>query len=151
MQNQRLITTKKIKTLILLILSSFILSACNQTSQNKKETVLGSSQSQLEITKSLDNSQTTATISASPAITTIILTTDEADISALDLLQKSHEVEIEKYDFGVMIKAIDGLASDQEHYWAFYVNDEYAQVGADQQKLQKGDTIKFNYEKIQIQ
>ncbi len=49
----------------------------------------------------------------------------------------------------VFIESIDGLASDEEHYWALYVNDEYAEAGADQTTLEEGDIVEFRYEKLE--
>ncbi len=59
---------------------------------------------------------------------------------------------VEFTDFGTagnFVRSINGLAGDDEHFWAFYVNDEFAQAGVGQTNLQTGDTIRFVYEKIE--
>jgi hypothetical protein len=69
--------------------------------------------------------------------------------TALELIQANVEVETQDFgDAGQFITSIGGLAGNEENYWAFYVNDEYAQVGASQTILEEGDKIKFTYEAI---
>lgn len=72
----------------------------------------------------------------------------EDDTNAFDLLKESAEVTYDEYDFGVMVTSINGMAVDDDHYWALYVNDEYAMQGADQTVLATGDTMRWVYEKI---
>ncbi|MFH2022583.1 MAG: DUF4430 domain-containing protein [Patescibacteria group bacterium] len=75
----------------------------------------------------------------------------EADVegqTAFDLLKTKASVAYKEYEFGVFIESINGLAGDAGHYWALYVNGEYAQAGADQTVLNQGDRIEFRYEEI---
>ena len=72
--------------------------------------------------------------------------------SAFDFLQQlaqseGFEIGYEIYDFGTMIQAIDGVASDPAagSYWMFYVNDQMATVGADGYELRPGDRVEFRY------
>lgn len=48
----------------------------------------------------------------------------------------------------MFVTSINGVAGDNEHYWAFYVNDEFAQQGVSQTVLEGGDVVKFVYEEI---
>ena len=76
-------------------------------------------------------------------------TAEQDGQTALELLSKNAEVETKEYgDAGAFVTSINGLAGNNEHYWAFYVNDKYAEKGASQTILQKGDTIKFVYEAV---
>src|SRR5262245_5756460 len=50
--------------------------------------------------------------------------------SALQLLQISHQVGIKHYSYGDFVESIDGVKPDSQHFWALYVNDKFAQVGA---------------------
>lgn len=78
-----------------------------------------------------------------------VFVAEEEGQIALDLIES--EVAVETQDFGeagMFIKSVEGLASDESHYWAVYVNDEYAQVGVSQLELNKGDELKLVYEKI---
>ena len=75
-------------------------------------------------------------------------TVETDGVTAFDLLQSSTDVEYDQYDFGVFIKSIDGLAGNDEFFWAFLVNDEMAQEGADKIILNKGDVVTFEYREI---
>ena len=70
------------------------------------------------------------------------------DQNAFKLLQEVAEVEYKEYDFGVFVESINGVKGDDEHFWAFYLNGEQAQAGADQTILQKGDKVEWRYEEI---
>lgn len=71
---------------------------------------------------------------------------------ALELLESNAVVETQEFgDAGKFVTSINGLAGNNQNYWAFYVNGEYAQQGASQTILQEGDTIKFVYEAIEAQ
>lgn len=69
--------------------------------------------------------------------------------TAFSLLQKNAEIDFEKYDFGVFVKSINGLAGNSEYFWKFFVNDEESMVGADQANLKTGDKVDWIYEKIE--
>jgi len=63
--------------------------------------------------------------------------------SVLTLLEKSG-VALEKRNFpgvGVFIEAINGVHNTGNYYWQFWVNGEYATVGASQYALQHGDQV----------
>lgn len=82
--------------------------------------------------------------------TSYIYIATESGQLALDLIQANAEVETEDYgDAGQFVTSINGLAGNNEYYWAFYVNNEYAEQGASQTVLQEGDTIRFVYEAVQ--
>ncbi len=73
----------------------------------------------------------------------------ESGATALALIES--QATIQTTDFGTagkFVTAINGLTADAGHYWAFYVNGAYAEAGASQTILQKGDTILFVYEEI---
>lgn len=77
------------------------------------------------------------------------LVAEADDTNAFELLSQNHQVETQDFgEAGVFVKGIDGLVADTEHYWAFYLNGEYATAGVSQTALQKGDTIEFVYESI---
>ena len=78
-----------------------------------------------------------------------ILTASENGQTALELLEANAEIKTKDYgDAGVFVTGIDDVESNNESYWAFYVNDEYAQQGVSQTILESGDIIKFIYEEI---
>jgi hypothetical protein len=70
--------------------------------------------------------------------------------TAFDLLKNNADIETKQYDFGIFIESVNGLKGDDQHFWAFYVNDQKSQTGADTTILKKGDVAKFVWEKIEI-
>lgn len=77
-------------------------------------------------------------------------TATENDVIALDLLESMAMVETQEFaDAGKFVVSINGLSGNDQNYWAFYLNNEYAKQGASQTVLQAGDTIKFVYEAIE--
>ena len=72
----------------------------------------------------------------------------QAGQTAFALLQAVAPVAYKDYDLGVLIESIDGLAGDEEHHWALYVNGEYIKERADQITLEQGDLVEFKYEPI---
>ena len=68
--------------------------------------------------------------------------------SALEALQKVALVETKPYSLGKFIVGIAGINSTGADYWAFYINKEYAQVGADSYKIENPAELMFKLEKI---
>jgi hypothetical protein len=76
-------------------------------------------------------------------------TATESGKTALSLLEGSAAIETKDYGTaGKFVTSINDLPATNEYYWAFYVNGTYAEKGASQTTLQKGDTIKFVYEAV---
>ena len=76
-------------------------------------------------------------------------TADDGD-SAFNLLRtvaakENIEIEIEEYDFGTLIKSIGGRENSLDKTWIYFVNDESANVSADNYIFNKGDTIEYKY------
>jgi len=80
----------------------------------------------------------------------ITLVAEQDNTNAYELLTQTHEVVSDEYDFGVFVVGIDGITADEEYYWAFYVNDEYASAGVQETVLQAGDSMSFRFEKIEF-
>jgi|GEM_PF-1647881 len=75
----------------------------------------------------------------------------ESGLVALELLEDSAAIETK--DFGTagkFVTSINGLSGNNEYYWAFYLNSEYAEQGISQTTLNKGDVINFVYEAVSI-
>ncbi|MGN0247886.1 MAG: DUF4430 domain-containing protein [Lachnospiraceae bacterium] len=56
----------------------------------------------------------------------------------------------EDSEYGLYVKTVNGITADYDKdqtYWAFYVNDEYAQTGVDSTNVTAGDTYSFKVEK----
>lgn len=86
-----------------------------------------------------------ATATATPKATTITYNGVEGK-TALEQLKNTHTIETKTYSFGDAVESIDGLAADSGHYWAFYVNGQYASVGAGDYTMKASDTIEWKYE-----
>ena len=55
----------------------------------------------------------------------------------------------EESEYGLYVKTVNGITADYDKdgvYWAFYVNDEYAQTGVDATSITEGDSYSFKVE-----
>jgi uncharacterized protein HemX len=98
-----------------------------------------------------ENSQTSekeVLVEEQNQIDSIFYTATADGQNAFELLKENAEVEYQQYDFGVFVESINGINGDDKHFWAVYLNDEQAQVGAEQIILQKDDRIEWKYEEI---
>lgn len=58
-------------------------------------------------------------------------------------------IDGEEGQYGLFVKTVNGITVDYDKdgkYWAFYVNDEYAQTGVDTTKITQGDVYSFRVE-----
>lgn len=71
--------------------------------------------------------------------------------TALELLKSAHKVETKTFEgMGEYVVSIDGRApADSSEFWAFYVNDKQAQVGAGDYVTKDGEKIEWKLEKVQ--
>ncbi len=46
---------------------------------------------------------------------------------------------------GILITGINGVESDDDHYWLYFVNGEMPEVGSDYYHPVEGDVITFRY------
>lgn len=82
------------------------------------------------------------------------VTTYEVTTDAEFLRQAMDEAEGLTYegtdsDYGMMVEVVNGeqaIYSEDNAYWAFYVNGEYGQYGVDSQPVTDGDTYSIVYE-----
>ncbi len=70
--------------------------------------------------------------------------------NALELLKSNATVETQNYEgIGEMVTSINGMPSNADNYWLYYVNGEPGQVGADAYVTKSSDTITWRYEAAQ--
>lgn len=53
-------------------------------------------------------------------------------------------------EYGLYVKTVNGITADYDKdgmYWAFYINDEYADTGVDSTKIIEGDQYSFRIQK----
>ena len=81
------------------------------------------------------------------------------DSTAADLLEKvtsENNLELVKKDYGelgVFVESIGDTANDTrgDHYWQYWVNNVYAQIGASNSILNDGDIIEWKFIRGQIE
>lgn len=55
----------------------------------------------------------------------------------------------EESEYGLYVKTVNGITADYDtdgKYWAFYINDEYAQTGVDATEIKEGEGYSFRME-----
>lgn len=58
-------------------------------------------------------------------------------------------IDGEDGDYGLYVKTVNGITADYDKdgvYWAFYVNDAYAQTGVDSTAIAEGESYSFRIE-----
>lgn len=66
-----------------------------------------------------------------------------------DALSELGVIEGDESDYGLYVKTVNGITADYEQdgvYWAFYINDEYAQTGVDSAVITEGESYSFKIE-----
>jgi hypothetical protein len=72
----------------------------------------------------------------------------QATESALDVLRRTHTVELKHYSFGDIADSIDGTQGGANgRYWIFYVNGKMSEVGAGEYHVKNGDTLIWKFQK----
>ena len=139
-------------TFFALVLSAMFLASCQSINQPKTPVENGDKQVDLVQEQVKPTPADSAPINPNATdqnSPTLELVATESGQLAIDLLASNAQIETIDYgDAGKFVTNINGIAADNEHYWAFYVNEEYAEQGASQTKLVEGDIIKFVYETI---
>ncbi len=67
-----------------------------------------------------------------------------------EALLKGEFIAGEEGEYGLYVKTVNGVTADFDKdgkYWAFYIDDEYAQTGVDQTEIERGVTYTFKIEK----
>jgi hypothetical protein len=129
---------KKLLSLILCFAMVLTLAACGGTTENA------------DAIKTVTDGQTVGEGSKTFPLTItdkdgksiqITVKTDEETVG--DALVAIGLVQGEKSEYGLYVKAVNGITADYEAdktYWAFYINGEYALTGVDQTPIADGET-----------
>ena len=59
------------------------------------------------------------------------------------------KLETETGDYGEYIISINGKKQEDNHYWNYYINDEYASVGVSSYEIKENDVYTFKLEKFE--
>lgn len=101
------------------------------------------------IENKLEKSQTTVKIvfEDKEFESTYELSEDSNAFSLLQRIAEENDIEIvsKQYDFGVFVQSIDGLESNADMSWIYFINGESGQVAADQMKLKDKDIVEWKY------
>lgn len=125
--------------IFLLLLITLGIAACTPTEE------ISPTQEAPAAVESIENVESEQSSSQSVRIT---LTAQETGQTALELLEASATIETQQFGNDAFVSGINGLTSDNEHYWALYVNGEYSQTGASTTVLNAGDEVEYVYESI---
>lgn len=139
-------TTRIVTLLVCLTVIAFGLSGCSLT---RTQAPTPANTTSPNSTEQLQNDQLTENI-AVPAVTEYTFVATVSGQTALDLLSAQTQVQSKTYDFGTFIEGINGVLGNNDQYWAFYVNDQYAQEAADKIILQSGDSLTFRLESVEV-
>lgn len=137
--------------MMLVVAMAFCTTGCNEKSNNETQksaenkqntqsesSVLGKGQKEFEfIVVDKDGNETRFEIH-----------TDKETVG--DALLEQDLIVGEEGEYGLYVKTVNGITADYEvnqTYWAFYINDEYAQTGVDSTKIIAGDSYSFKVEK----
>lgn len=146
---------KKITSLLLcmmlIVAMAFCTTGCNgKTSNTTKTTTEPTQNVQSDITV-LGEGKTEFTftvVDKDGNETQFEIHTDKETVG--EALLEQNLIEGEEGDYGLYVKTVNGITADydvDQTYWAFYVNDEYAQNSADLTKITAGDSYSFKVEK----
>jgi hypothetical protein len=118
------------KVLLPVVLSLIVLGAgCSFTQTVKVNTNVANSNGRID-----QNTNRVGTVSY----------TGQDGKNALELLQASHQVDVSDQGF---VNSIDGVKPSDREFWAFYVNNQQAQVGAKDYSSKNSDAIEWRLEK----
>ena len=85
----------------------------------------------------------------------LVITDNYTALGALEEMVRYENLDITDYDWGVLINGInnvttgstvEGIDDTSNYYWFWYVNDDFAYVGASQYVLQDGDVMEWSFE-----
>lgn len=138
-------TTRFVALLVSLMVMTFSLSGCSLTQTQAPP----NSATTPNPTEQLQDDQLTETATV-PTVTEYTFVASVSGQTALDLLTAQAQVQSKTYGFGTFIEGINGVLGNNEQYWAFYVNDEYANEAADKIVLQAGDNVTFRLEPVEV-
>lgn len=83
----------------------------------------------------------TVQVKADERQVTFTIHTDKTTVG--EALQEHNLLEGEDSQYGLFVKKVNGIVADydvDQHYWAFYVNGEYAVNGVDTTNIEEGVT-----------
>lgn len=155
------------KNLGILLIVLILLSGCStvEKSESKLQEMdeVSSTENATNTVESLATSSNNKVKQAVPKTETVFLTINfgaekktarvefKEGTTVFDILQAGTKklglaLATQNYSIGVFISNIGDKKNGQENnYWTYYVNGEFAQVGADKYKLKAGDRVEWRF------
>ena len=87
-------------------------------------------------------------VKAEDQLVTFTIKTDKDTVGAA--LLEHGLIAGEQGDFGLYVKVVNGMTADydvDQHYWAFYINGDYAMTGVDSTAIDESATYRLEYAK----
>ncbi len=84
------------------------------------------------------------------------LKNDTTIFALLEKVTRENNIEFSYKDYGgelgVLIESIGETANnfESDHYWQYWVNNSYAQIGASNYQMKEGDVVEWKYTKGQF-
>lgn len=68
----------------------------------------------------------------------------------IEVLEENKELDIKAEDsqYGKYIKSIKGIEQGDNYYWSYYIDGQYAEVGASSCEIEHGKTYDFKIESM---
>ena len=158
-----------ILSMVLIVAMALGMTGCSdkETSTNETATTLSSESETASQTETIENTETEASASLSGNVlgegktqfnftvvdkdgneTAFEIHTDKEMVG--DALTELGLISGDEGEYGLYVKTVNDITADYDtdgSYWAFYVNDEYAQTGVDLTPITEGDSYSFKIEK----
>ena len=143
-----------INCIALIVTVAFFTTGCNNTSSN--------SSSEVEVSAAPDSGEQSGVKQLGEGKTKFTFTVVDAEGSETqfeihtgaktvgEALSSLGLIEGEESTYGLYVKTVNGVTLDYDKdsmYWAFYINDEYAQTGVDSTEIKEGESYSFKAEK----
>ena len=74
----------------------------------------------------------------------------EKGSNAFEIMKANLQVDFKDSAIGPFITGINNINADTEHYWALYIDGNYAQKGINQYTIEKETIIAWKLEKIDL-
>jgi len=103
----------------------------------QEDTILGSGAKEVKVEVKAQDKSVTFTIH-----------TDEATVG--NALLENDLIAGDSSDYGLFIKVVNGMTADydvDQHYWAFYVDGEYAMTAVEATEITEGTAYRLEYAK----
>ncbi|MGN0141766.1 MAG: DUF4430 domain-containing protein [Roseburia sp.] len=143
--------TSLLLCMMLIVAMAFSTTGCNGKNDNNAQTTVGTEQSAQAEGSVLGEGKTEFTfvvVDGDGNETRFKIHTDKETVG--EALLELNLIAGDESEYGLYVKTVNGITADydvDQTYWAFYVNDEYAQAGVDATKITAGDTYSFKVEK----